>query len=120
MAAMSFRLFMTFFHRFDPLLGLTNGEVYEIRRRVAQMFERAGFGAYEDEGNERFRNTYMIPETDEYFQPENELSLFFMLRHPTQQGDNAVLLLDQIPLFLDQLREDYPHIASHVRLLYMN
>lgn len=120
MAAMSFRLFMTFFHRFDPILGLGNGEVYEIRKRVAHVFERAGFGNVEEVDNGKFTNSYMIPETDEYYQPENELSLFFLLQHPSQHGDIAALLLDHIPVFIDQLRDEYPHIAAHIRLLYMN
>lgn len=95
---------------------LDNDFIFKKRREIAQMFENCGFGEIVENGENKFANTFAIPITDEYFEPENDLYIAYSLVIPCLHGEMQQLLMNGIPeLYRDVNNIDLPfRLVTHV------
>lgn len=85
----------TFFHQDNH--PISNDLLFELRREVANVFQNSDFGVVEEFENDKFINTFAVPFTDNYFQPENELFISYVFAFPFAHGNFAALVSENIP-----------------------
>lgn len=87
--------------------GIDNNDIYYIRREIANMFENAEFGMVQESDDDKFHNTFAIPDTDMYYTPENDLFISYHFALPIRNGNLGVLLLQGIPALHDYIENHY-------------
>lgn len=104
---------------FEPI---ENNVLYNIRNLIARCFENSEFGRVMEVNENNFGNVFIHPETDEYYTPENSLLQTYRFPNPINRihGNISLLLLQELPLFVSQVREIY-NVICDIRLhIYSN
>ena len=113
------------FFKHDPRLGLNNNEIFVLRRELARLMERCGFGGVVNLEEERFANTEVTPVDDAYFNDTQELAICYRWsdRRPDeppldQRIVNIVSFDNGIPSLRRYLDANYPNIDFVARIIW--
>ena len=91
--------FLTFL--VEPPRGLSNNELYMLRREVATIMFECGFGDIIDLPGNTFRNTHATPIRDTYNDLRESLDIFYNLPFPLTHGDIGKLTSYGIPRLIN-------------------
>ena len=99
---------------------ISNDALYQIRKRIAENFQLFDFGEVEETPNNKFHNTNLYPDVDEYFDEENVLHILFNIINPRNdnRGDISGVLLTGIPNLKNWVSDFNPEINLLARIDY--
>lgn len=87
-----FEFIATFIFKGTRAHSLSDALVYDLRREVSRMFEKAGFGDSIENQQKCFDNPYAVPAIDEFLTNTDELHISYMWLYPLNIPGNLITL----------------------------